>query len=450
MPKSVASLIIALLFSTPALASPPESAPQFQSAYMRVEMAPDQPAFVSLTVDSLGQSKLDANPLRPPSKAQTAYQLRHSGTAFEYRPAGASKGAPAAWTFQFAPRQIHLRSRFRAGSPPPPLVLNFNPHLNHATLLGLINEDGSVRLPALLHLPDLGTFRVTSSAGLALGYDALRYSHREQQANDYVRITFPAATADKPQVDYDLEVVAIYPQIPGIKGDPRFDGFRRDWLNIFQLNPRARVLANHAASDPVAFTVFEYSSMALHTPPLAPGLTALDMIRQTLDRYLGGMKGYGMQGYGGGTRYDFCDSYPSLLMAASDYVTGSKDHAWLEKNYSGIKDWATRMLAMDVDGDGLLEYPVSGNYNSWPDKIVVRPSNWWDTIGFGHQDAYSNALAYKALVETAELARAANHPDDAATVHGPSGKAPLRLFPDFLRPTDRSAGGLEERRRRTA
>ena len=107
--------------------------------------------------------------------------------------------------------------------------------------------------------------------------------------------------------------------------------------------------------------------MALHTPPLAPGLTALDMIRQTLDRYLGGMKGYGMQGYGGGTRYDFCDSYPSLLMAASDYVTGSKDHDWLEKNYSGIKDWATKMLAMDVDGDGLLEYPVSGNYNSWPE-----------------------------------------------------------------------------------
>ena len=32
--------------------------------------------------------------------------------------------------------------------------------------------------------------------------------------------------------------------------------------------------------------VFEYSAMAVRTPPLAPGLTALDLIRATLDRYL--------------------------------------------------------------------------------------------------------------------------------------------------------------------
>ena len=77
-----------------------------------------------------------------------------------------------------------------------------------------------------------------------------------QQGVDYVRVTFPAATAALPEIDYNLEVVDIFPPLPKISGDPRFDGFRRDWLNIYQLNPRARVLANHAASDPVAFTVF--------------------------------------------------------------------------------------------------------------------------------------------------------------------------------------------------
>jgi hypothetical protein len=313
-------------------------------------------------------------------------------------------------------------------------VLNFNPHLNHATLLGLINDDSSVQLPALLHLPDLGTFRITSSTGrrLALGYDALRYGGGKQ-ADDYVRVTFPAATAALPEVDYNLEVVAIYPGSPELARDPRFDGFRRNWLNIFQLNPRARVLANHAASDPVAFTVFEYSSVAVRTPPLAPGLSALDMIRQTLERYLGGMKGYGMEGYGG-TRYDYTDTYPSLLIAAYDYVSGSKDHAWLEKNYSGIKDWATKLLAMDVDEDGLIEYPVSGNYNSWPQKIVVRPANWWDTIGFGHQDAYANALAYRALLNMAELARQANQPDDAGLYSARAEKLRSVYFQTFYDP----------------
>jgi len=433
MRKCFRILIPALLLAVRVLVAQPNGALHYQSAFMRVELAPDQPSFVALTVDSLGKSKLSANPLRSPAKAETAYQVRRVGTTFEYRPSGASAVAPPTWTFQFSPRQIRLRSHFAAENPPPPLVLNFNPHLNHATLLGLINDDSSVQLPALLHLPDLGTFRITSSAArLALGYDALRYGGGKQ-ADDYVRVTFPAATAALPQVDYNLDVVAIYPGSPELARDPRFDGFRRNWLNIFQMNPRARVLANHAASDPVAFTVFEYSSVAVRTPPLAPGLTALDMIRQTLDRYLGGMKGYGMEGYGG-TRYDYTDTYPSLLIAACDYVRGSKDHAWLEKNYAGLKEWATKMLAMDVDGDGLLEYPVSGNYNYWPEKVSVRPANWWDTIGFGHQDAYSNALAYHALLNMAELARQANQPDDAALYSARAEKLHAVYFQTFYNP----------------
>ena len=57
------------------------------------------------------------------------------------------------------------------------------------------------------------------------------------------------------------------------------------------------MLANNASSDPCAFTLFEYSDLARHTPPLADGLTANDLIRMTLDRYLAGAKGYGQAGY---------------------------------------------------------------------------------------------------------------------------------------------------------
>jgi hypothetical protein len=434
MPKYVRTLIPALFLTATTLAAQPNGALQYQSPFMRVELAPDQPAFVALTVDSLGKNKLSANPLRPPAKAETRYQARQLGTTFEYLPAATLAETAPLWTFQFSPRRIHLRSQFSAANPPPPFVLNFNPHLNHATLLGLINEDGSVPLPALLHLPDLGTFRITSSTAHApaLGYDAFRYE--QGKGDDYVRVTFPPATAAQPEVEYDLEVVAIHPDLPAIADDPRFDGFRRNWLNIFQLNPRARVLANHAASDPVAFTVFLYSSMAPRTPPLAPGLTALDMVRQTLDRYLGGMKGYGMEGYGGETRYDFSDTYPSLLIAACEYAQGSNDQAWLEKNYAGMKDWAAKLLAMDVNGDGLIEYPMSGNYGSWPAKISVRPANWWDTIGFGYQDAYSNALAYHALIKMAEIARLANRPDDAQMFSARAEKLRSVYFPTFYDP----------------
>jgi hypothetical protein len=36
--------------------------------------------------------------------------------------------------------------------------------------------------------------------------------------------------------------------------------------------------------------------------------------------------------------------------------------------------------------------------------LKYRPANWWDAIGFGHKDAYSNALGYRALLDMAELA----------------------------------------------
>ena len=416
MQKSLMVLTITFLSLTLAPAAPAVSL-EFQSPFLRVKASSVQPSIEVLSVDSLGKNKLSVNPLRPAPRSQETFAVQREGQTVKYRLAGRPATAAPIWTFQFLPKAIRLRSSY-SGDPPPPLVLTFDPHLDHATVLGTTNDDGSVRLPALLHLPDMGTFRVTSHTpdGLALGYDALRYP-QEQHEKDYVRVTFPAATPDRPVVDYTLDVVAIHPERPGLAGDPRFDGFRRNWLNIFQLNPRLRVLANHAASDPCAFTVFMYSAMAAETPNLAPGLNAPDLIRQTLDRYLNGMKAYGMAGYTPNdptTRYDYLDTYPSLLIAASDYVRGSNDTVWLKKNYAGLKDWAARMLAMDRSGTGLLEYPASGNSGTWTDgeRILLRPANWWDTIGFGHQDAYSNAIAYHALEGMAAMARAAGQSED--------------------------------------
>lgn len=442
--KKFAVLFRVLLAFPLSLAAQQSSKIQYQSAFMKVEVAPDQPAFVTLAVDSLGKKKLSVNPLRPPAPATRTFALHRGDDTFEYRAIGAPSDAPPVWVFKFSPREILLRSHYTApGILPPPLVLNFDSYINHATLLGRINPDGSVPLPAILHLPDLGTFRITASApkalqGLALGYDALRHATHPspsqptwQQAGDYVKVSFPAASPRMPEVDYQLDVVTIYPGSPQLDQDPRFDGFRRNWLNIFQLNPRLRTLANHASSDACAFTLYEYSSLAVRTPSLAPGLTALDMIHQTLDRYLGGMKAYGMAGAQHDVPYDYLDSYPSLLIAAADYFRGSQDRDWLKRNYPGLKAWAAKLLAMDRDGQGLIEYPMTGNSGSWAPGVPVRPANWWDDIGFGHQDAYSNALAYHALVQMAELAQRANQPRDAELYSSRAAKLRAAYFPTF-------------------
>jgi hypothetical protein len=414
MPKRILFMIPALFVLALGIAEQPTNTLEYGSAFMRVELAPDQPAFVALALDSLGKNKLSVSPLRPPARSEKTYQLRRPGPRFEYRPAGAPSGAPPAWTFEFSTRQMHLRSAYSAESPPPPLVMDFDLQLCHATLLGLMSDDGSIRLPALLHLPDHGTLRITSPAaqGLGLGYELVPPRAPRQKVK-FVRVTFPSASRSMPRIDYTLDVVAIHAGGTQFDQDSRFDGFRRNFLNIFQLSPHFRTLANNAASDACAITVFEYAEVALHTPPLAQGLTALDLLRQTLDRYLHGMKGCGMKGYNGGTPnetgYDFLDAYPSLVIAGADYVLGSKDEAWLRANYSGLQTWASKMLDFDSDGDGLLEYPWTRQSGPWPWN---HPANWWDAIWFTNKDAYSNALAYRACLDMAKVAHLAGKPED--------------------------------------
>jgi hypothetical protein len=401
----------------------------YSSPFFRAQLAVGQPGFSELAVDSLGKSKLDLNVMLPLDAPASSYVATREGSRVEYRVAG-SQG-PAAWSFEFSERTISIRSVYSDASPPLPLVLGFDPIRCHATLLGLFNNDAAIALPALLHFPDRGTFRITSpNKGFALGYDALRDSE------NFVRVTFPPASVANPTIEYDLEVTAIYPHNARIDQDPRYDGYRRDFLNIFQINPRYRVLANHAASDPVAFTVFMYSKMAAQMPQLAEGLSALDILRQTLDRYLGGMKGYGMADYGGikTLKYDFLDVYPSLVLAAADYESASQDRAWLSRNYATLKAWADKMIEFDRDGDGLMEYPISGNSGSWSPQVTVRPANWWDTIGFGHKDAYSNALAYGAFKAMSGLSRAAGHPDDAQFYEARAKKLKAVYYDTFYNP----------------
>ena len=145
MRKRVVLLIFAFIALALGVARSQNNTLQYQSAFMRVGLAQDQPAFVALAVDSLGKNKLSLSALRPPARPAETYHLKHVGATYEYRPSGAPSRTTPGWTFEFSARQMHLRSHFAGGNPPPPVVLSFNSYLNHATLLGHINDDGGVR-----------------------------------------------------------------------------------------------------------------------------------------------------------------------------------------------------------------------------------------------------------------------------------------------------------------
>jgi hypothetical protein len=417
----------------------------FQSAFYAVELAPVGPEFARFSVDSLGQGKLGLNPLLRQQDGVVAgahLHVKDPRRAVYSLPDADGQPAPA-WEFDCQDRAWTVRSRYVMGRSLAPLRLTFAQKLNYATLLGLIEPgESKVALPAVLHLPDMGSFRITCTApSQKLDYDARRYVK-----DPFVRIGFPAATKERPVVEYRCEVAAIYPDLAGIKDDRRFDGFRRNFLNIFQVNPRLAMLANNSSSDTCGFCVFEYAEVAQHAPPLARGLTALDLVRMTVDRHLEGVRSYGLAGYGRTPEYpdavgwncpyDSLDMYPSLLIAAAYYIQGQQDWAWAARRWTGLRAWANKMLALDTDGNGLIEYPLSGNSGMWAKLApnTVRPANWWDTVGFGHEDAYCNAMAYRACTLLAKVAERLGKKDDAAMLAERAQRLRAAYYPTFFNP----------------
>lgn len=156
-----------------------------------------QPAFSSLALDGLGEGKTGANFLRAPAKAGTAYRVvwgEGEGVVWiEYRRQGTPADAAPGWRLEVGRRQGRLISQWSEAERPAPLAWNFDLQRCHAALLGLMNQDGSVALPALLHLPNQGSLRITSPANPrpALGYDT-RQGDRDDE--NFVKVTFPAAT----------------------------------------------------------------------------------------------------------------------------------------------------------------------------------------------------------------------------------------------------------------
>jgi len=375
-----------------------------------------KPGLSALSVDSLNRGEFRASPIVDPGTPAEHYTVTVKGGWIRYA-LSTDLGHPV-WEMRCVGDRITMRSHFQPTSAPRDVTWKFNPDVTHATLLGHVTGAGDIALPAVLHLPGMGSLRIyaNGSGAAPLHYDARR------NPVGFVMVTFPAATALHRQIQYTLETAAIFPALPGIGADDlRFDGFRRDFLDIFQQQAELHVLANNAASDACGFTVYEYADMARHTPELVKGLTALDLVRDTLERYLAGFVAYGMPGYKifdtnfEDTQFPHAslDTYPSLLIAAYDYADASGDQSWLKRHYAGLRKWAETMTAANADGSPLLEYPASGNSGSWTGKITVRPANWWDTIGFGHQDAYSNALGYRALLGMAVLAGRVGETADA-------------------------------------
>jgi hypothetical protein len=405
---------------------------------MELQLSAGAPEFLSLSVDGLGKGLRGANIIgakRVDAGYKASTSISDGLRRVEYRSTLAGEHSPPAWTFEFSGSRIVLTSEWSADFEPAAMVFHLDLNQVHSTVLGVFRRSNLLAVPALMHFPGQGSMRLTASI-LDLG---LMYASDRRQST--ATLSLPGADFEHKRIVYTLDATAIYPDVPGIAGDPRFDAFRRNWLNALQLNPSLQALANNTASDTCAFCYYEFADIAALTPPLVKGLTALDIVRQTLDRMLAGGFAYGLAAVPDHPTAT-SDTFPSMVIAAANCVREGRSGAWLAANYDGIRGWAESMLATDTDGDGLIKYCISGNSGIWPDGYPkLRPSNWWDTIGFGYEDAYANALAYRALGNMAMLAKRLGKTMDRARYQTAANKLRDGFYRRFYNPESGILGG---------
>jgi len=423
----------------------------FQSSFYKIQLCDSAPFIKYFSVDGMGNNKLENNPVQWRSQAEKIDFELHKISGSEARIFRKGDKKTPLWEFKFGEKQFSVVSHSVSDSTVKGMEFRFAKSRNHTTLLGIMTARNKTKLPAILHMPDMGTLILEADRyDLIVDYDASR-----SEGNNFISVSLPAATSLQKKISYLFTIKSIYPNFTGVE-DKKYSGFRRNYLNLFQINPKLMVLANNSCSDPCAFTLFLSSIMALKTPALADSLTALDLVRMSVERYLHGMKAYGMYGYNSSWEngdtinnnsksqpYDYLDTYPSLVISACNYIKGSGDIKWAEKYYPVIKGWMDRQMIRDYNKNGLVEYELSGNSGSW--NGIVRPANWWDTVGFGFEDAFSNAITYDALNLMVYVAGLTGRNEDAVSYKLLASKLKSIYFKTFYNPETGVLAGWKSR-----
>lgn len=242
----------ALLLTASAFAAntnaPASHTARVTTKYIDAKVSLNYPGFEGLSVDSLGKKHFPLVSIKPPAKPWQPTQATRQGSRVEYRRPNEADSKPPRWVIEIKTNEIQLESHWSADDSPEPLVLDADTHISHVTLLGLIETNGSIQLPALMHFPGQGTFQISASSDhpAPLGYMTTRKN---------TKIIFPAATQEHPTLTYRLKVVCICPKIPGISENAQFDGFHRNWLNIFRSTPNGAYWPITLAATPVVFVI---------------------------------------------------------------------------------------------------------------------------------------------------------------------------------------------------
>jgi len=200
-------------------------------------------------------------------------------------------------------------------------------------------------------------------------------------------------------------------------------GIHRGWGSIFAFRPEDGGFSNTGFGSNCQNCLYAPADMAAYTA-LRPGRAdMLELVRYTATVAVQGCNGYGCQWE------MLMDSAPSLAVSIARLHQVRPNLEWLRRQWVFLKRPLEFILA-NLAPDGLYtSRRRSGNSGSCVWSTIAM-----DCIGFGHQDGYSNALAYRALRGGVALARDAGDPELARRCKEAAGRLREAYAPALTNP----------------
>ncbi len=263
-------------------------------------------------------------------------------------------------------------------------------------------ESGVVEFPGWLVAPGHGRFRIEGDHGVTLRSDAFRPQDRTEVAFRLDEETqaegdhlVPAGTTS---ATFTLQLATPHVQLRADAPAAVRDAVDRCTLTALSYRPDTSTLSNNGASMHCPICMDNWSDIALRAGELLPGLHALDLVGDSLERWLDGATGYASgnivnHGVVHAAEDEYLMTGTAALLGLADYLEHRAPDDWAKRFAPQIHKKLARMRARDLDNDGLIESP----YRTGTSGSGQWSTCWFDVISFGWKDAFSNALLYAAL-----------------------------------------------------
>ncbi|HTY37470.1 MAG TPA: hypothetical protein VMH23_10180, partial [Bacteroidota bacterium] len=277
-------------------------------------------------------------------------------------------------------------------------------------------ETGVMELPVLMHFPKFGTLRISSGTGdvlwrsdsnrpLNMTTSELKLGEILQEQGDYL---LPAG-----QFSADIEL-SVDMQRSSLSSDASANvvtAVERCALTALTYRADTGTLSNNGNSIHCPICMDNWSAIATRMDPILPNLKPVDLLQDSLERWLDGGPGYAsgplLQD---GRVHEAEDEYlmtgAACLLGLSDFLQHSGTAEWLGLYQSQIRTKLRQMKARDLDNDGLIE----SKYRTGVSGTGQWSTTWMDVISFGWKDSWTNALLYPALRNLAATFPKLGHP----------------------------------------